>query len=193
MNKSRLEAFSDGMFAIIMTIMVLDLKIPTGGTIKDLLSVLPDFLCYLQSFLFVGVYWTNHHHLIHTVKKVTGPTIVTNLSLLFWLSLIPFVTGWVGQNDFAPQSVAVYAVLLLIPGFFWNILIYIIKKNNRWSEKMQYAMKRQAKKGYISVFIYALGIPMAFVNPYISESLFLLVSVMWFFPDMNVERAMEGE
>jgi uncharacterized membrane protein len=193
MDKSRLEAFSDGMFAIIMTIMVLDLKVPHGGTLNDLLPVVPDLVCYAQSFLFVGVYWTNHHHLLHTVKKVTGPTIVANLGLLFWLSLIPFVTGWVASCDFAPQAVAVYAVLLLIPGFFWNILIYIIKKNNTWSEKMQKAMKRQEKKGYISVIIYALGILMAFVNPYISEGLFLLVSVMWFFPDKNVERAMEAE
>lgn len=193
MNKSRLEAFSDGMFAIIMTIMVLDLKVPHGGSITDLLPVVPDLVCYAQSFLFVGVYWTNHHHLIHTVKKVTGPTIVANLGLLFWLSLIPFVTGWVAACDFAPQAVAVYAGLLLIPGFFWNILISIIKKNNPWSEKMQEAMKRQEKKGYASVIIYALGIPMAFVNPYISEALFLLVSIMWFFPDKNVEQAMEAE
>src|ERR1700743_3273294 len=111
MNKSRLEAFSDGMFAIIMTIMVLDLKIPHGGTIRDLLPVVPDLICYAQSFLFVGVYWTNHHHLIHTVKKVTGPIIVANLGLLFWLSLIPFVTGWVAACDFESQSVAVYALL----------------------------------------------------------------------------------
>jgi len=193
MNKNRLEAFSDGMFAIIMTIMILDLKSPQGGTIHDLLSVLPAFLCYTQSFLFTGVYWSNHHHLINTVKKVTGPTIVANLGLLFWLSLIPFVTGWVASCNFAPQAVAVYAVMLLIPGFFWNILISIIKKNNTWSEKMHTAMERQGKKGYVSIFIYALGIPMAFVNPFISEGLFLLVSVMWFFPDKNVERAMEAE
>src|ERR1700733_2660798 len=112
MNKNRLEAFSDGMFAIIMTIMVLDLKVPHGGTINDLMSVLPALLCYTQSFLFAGVYWSNHHHLISTVKKVTGPTIVANLGLLFWLSLIPFVTGWVASCNFAPQAVAVYAVAL---------------------------------------------------------------------------------
>src|SRR6185312_4864436 len=191
MNKNRLEAFSDGMFAIIMTIMVLDLKAPHGGTLNDLLPVAPALLCYIQSFLFVGVYWTNHHHLVHTVKKVTGPTIVANLGLLFWLSLLPFVTDWVASCDFRPQAVAVYALLLLIPGFFWNILISIIRKNNPWSEKLQKAMKRQEKKGYISIVIYALGILTAFVNPYISEGLFLLVSVMWFIPDKNVERALE--
>jgi uncharacterized membrane protein len=193
MNKSRLEAFSDGMFAIIMTIMVLDLKAPHGGTINDLLPVLPALFCYVQSFLFVGVYWSNHHHLIHTVKKVNGPTIVANLGLLFWLSLIPFVTSWVAECNFAPQAVAVYAALLVMPGFFWNILTFIIKKNNVWSERMQQAMKRQERKGYITLFIYILGIPMAFVNPFISEGLFLLVGVMWFIPDKNVERAMEGE
>jgi uncharacterized membrane protein len=193
MNKNRLEAFSDGMFAIIMTIMVLDLKVPHGGTINDLMSVLPALLCYTQSFLFAGVYWSNHHHLINTIKKVTGPTIVANLGLLFWLSLIPFVTGWVASCNFAPQAVAVYAVALLIPGFFWNLLNHIIKQNNHWSEKMHQAMKRQAKKGFISIFIYALAIPMAFVNAYISEGLFLLVSIMWFFPDKNVERAIEEE
>ncbi len=193
MNKSRLEAFSDGMFAIIMTIMVLDLKVPKGGTIKDLLPVLPTLLCYVQSFLFVGVYWINHHHLIHTVKKVTGTTIVANLGLLFWLSLIPFVTGWVGANDFAPQSVAVYAISLLLPSFAWNLLTSIIKKHNIWSEKMQQAMKGQERKGYISGCMYASGILTAFINPYISEGLFLLVSVMWFLPDKNIEKAMESE
>jgi uncharacterized membrane protein len=193
MNKSRLEAFSDGMFAIIMTIMVLDLKVPHGGTINDLVPVLPSLFCYMQSFLFAGVYWSNHHHLIHTVKKVTGPTIVANLGLLFWLSLIPFVTGWVAACDFAPQAVAVYAALLAMPGFFWTILSSIVKKNNVWSDKMQQAMKRQENKGYVSLFIYLSGIPMAFVNPYISEGLFLLVSIMWFIPDKNIERAMEGE
>lgn len=173
--------------------MILDLKAPHGGNISDLLSVLPAFLCYTQSFLFVGVYWSNHHHLVHTVKKVTGPTLVANLGLLFWLSLIPFVTGWVAGCDFAPQAVAVYAALLAMPGFFWNILTTIIKKNNVWSDKMQQAMKRQENKGYISLFFYLLGIPMAFVNPFISEGLFLLVSIMWFIPDKNIERAMEGD
>jgi uncharacterized membrane protein len=193
MNKNRLEAFSDGMFAIIMTIMILDLKAPQGGTIHDLLSVLPAFLCYTQSFLFTGVYWSNHHHLISTVKKVTGPTIVANLGLLFWLSLIPFVTGWVASCNFAPQAVAVYAVMLLIPGLFWNILRNIIKKNNTWSEKMDRAMKRMGIKGYISIAIYTSAIPLAFLNPYISEVMFLLVSIMWFMPDKNVERAIEAE
>lgn len=193
MNKSRLEAFSDGMFAIIMTIMILDLKAPQGGTIHDLLSVLPAFLCYTQSFLFTGVYWSNHHHLISTVKKVTGPTIVANLGLLFWLSLIPFVTGWVASCDFSPQAVALYAVMLLIPGLFWNILRNIIKKNNTWSEKMNKAMKRMGIKGYISIAIYTSAIPLAFLNPYISEVMFLFVSIMWFMPDKNVERAIEAE
>ncbi|HTA28702.1 MAG TPA: TMEM175 family protein [Bacteroidia bacterium] len=191
MNKNRLEAFSDGMFAIIMTIMILDLKAPHGGKINDLLSVLPAFLCYAQSFLFAGVYWSNHHHLIHTVKKVTGPTIVANLGLLFWLSLIPFVTSWVAECNFAPQAVALYALLLAMPGFFWTILMTIIKKNNPWSERMQEAMKRQEKKGYISLFLYLSGIPLAFVNPFITEALFLLVGIMWFIPDKNIERAME--
>jgi uncharacterized membrane protein len=193
MNKSRLEAFSDGMFAIIMTIMVLDLKIPHGGTIQDLVPSIPSLLCYTQSFLFAGVYWSNHHHLIHTVKKVTGPTIVANLGLLFWLSLMPFVTSWVAASNFAPQVVAVYAAVLAIPGFFWMMLNRIIRKNNPWSEKMHLAMKRQEKKGYVSMFIYLLGIPMAFVNPYISEGMFLLISVMWFIPDKNIEKAMEAE
>ncbi len=193
MNKSRLEAFSDGMFAIIMTIMILDLKAPHGGTIRDLLSVLPAFLCYTQSFLFVGVYWSNHHHLVHTVNKVNGPTIVANLGLLFSLSLIPFVTGWVAECNFAEQAVAVYAILLLIPGVFWILFMSIIKKNNVWSDRMQTAMNRQEKKGYASFFIYLSAIPLAFVNPYISEALFLLVSIMWFIPDKNVERAMESE
>jgi uncharacterized membrane protein len=193
MNKNRLEAFSDGMFAIIMTIMVLDLKAPHGGAIKDLTPVLPALFCYIQSFFFVGVYWSNHHHIIHTVKKVTGPMLVTNLILLFWLSLVPFVTGWVAECDFAPQAVATYAVLLLLPGFTWMILVSIIKENNPWSMQMQNAMRRLQNKGFISTVLYSVAIPLAFVNPYISEALFLLVSVMWFMPDKNVERAMAGK
>ncbi|HSY77313.1 MAG TPA: TMEM175 family protein, partial [Bacteroidia bacterium] len=122
MKKGRFEAFSDGMFAIIITIMVLDIKAPHGNTFKDLLTQLPTIFCYLQSFWFVANYWSNHHHLVHCVEKVTGSILVANLNLLFFLSLIPFVTGWVSESNFAPEPVIVYAIALLIPGFAWTIL-----------------------------------------------------------------------
>jgi uncharacterized membrane protein len=193
MKKGRFEAFSDGMFAIIITIMVLDIKAPHGNTFKDLLTQLPTIFCYLQSFWFVANYWSNHHHLVHCVEKVTGSILVANLNLLFFLSLIPFVTGWVSESNFAPEPVIVYAIALLIPGFAWTILQKIIEKHNPWTEKMKAAMKRQEMKVYISIILYAAAIPVAFFNTYISEALFLVVALVWVFPDKRIEEALGGE
>lgn len=191
MKKGRLEAFSDGMFAIIITIMVLEIKAPHGNSFKDLVEQWPVIFCYLQSFWFVANYWSNHHHLLHTVKKVTGSILVANLNLLFFLSLVPFVTGWVSETDFAKEPVIVYAIALLVPGFAWTILQKLIEKHNPWNEQMKRAMKRQEIKAYISVFLYAASIPVAMVNTYISEGLFLLVALVWVFPDRRIEQAME--
>ena len=193
MKKNRLEAFSDGMFAIIMTIMVLDIKAPHGISFKDLSSTLPTMLCYLQSFWFVGNYWSTHHHILHTVKRVTGTILVANLNLLFWLSLIPFVTGWVSESDFAPDPVIVYAIALLLPGFAWTILQKIIEKHNTWDDNMKVVMKRQETKAYISIALYVAAIPLAFVNTYISEVLFIAVAIIWIIPDKRIEMAMKKE
>jgi uncharacterized membrane protein len=194
MNKSRLEAFSDGMFAIIMTIMILDLKAPHGGTFKDLEIVLPAFFCYLQSFLFVGVYWNNHHHLLQTVKKVNGKLMLTNMAMLFLLSLIPFVTAWVAETDFASEAVVIYAISLLMPALTWMILQRVARKNSHWSPEVKGILDRQAKiKGTVSLIIYISGIPFAFINPYISEGAFLLVSIMWLIPNKKLEKVLGEE
>jgi uncharacterized membrane protein len=193
MNKSRLEAFSDGVMAIIITIMVLELKIPQGSSLKDLESILPSFFSYAQSFWFIGVYWNNHHHLLHTVKKVNGRIMVCNLLLLFFLSLVPFTTNWVSETKFAPVPVAVYAVVLVITALGWSILQITIERTSGWSEEVKKAMDRQGRKGKISTLLYASGILFAFVNPYISEGLFLLVAIMWLLPDKDIEKAFSGE
>jgi len=193
MNKNRLEAFSDGVMAIIITIMVLELKVPHGETLKDLSTVAPAFFAYVQSFWFVGVYWNNHHHLLHTVKKVNGTIMVLNMLLLFCLSLVPFATGWVGETSFAPMPVAIYAILLASCGFAWTILQNCIKKYNNWNEPITRAMHRQNMKGVVSTVMYLVGIPFAFINPFISEGLFVAVAIMWLWPDKNIEKAFENE
>ena len=193
MNKSRLEAFSDGVMAIIITIMVLELKMPHGDKLSDLVPILPVFFSYVQSFLFIGVYWNNHHHLLHTVKRVTGSMMVANLLLLFCLSLVPFATNWVGETIFAPVPVSVYAIVLISCGLAWTGLQRHIEKTNGWSEPIKKAMDRQSKKGWISILFYSSGIPLAFVNPYISEALFISVAIMWLWPDKNIEEAFNGE
>ncbi len=189
MNKNRLEAFSDGMLAIIITIMVLEIKMPHGHELKDLLLVLPAFFCYVQSFWFIGVYWNNHHHLLHTVKKVNGKIMVLNMLLLFFLSLVPIATNWVSETEFAPVPVAVYAVVLLTCGLGWTALQNFIEKESDWTPPIKKAMDRQTRKGWISVVLYGAGIPFAFYNPFISEALFVLVAVMWLLPDKNIEKA----
>jgi uncharacterized membrane protein len=193
MNKSRLEAFSDGVMAIIITIMVLELKVPHGETLKDLGTVAPAFFAYAQSFWFVGVYWNNHHHLLHTVKKVTGTVMVLNLLLLFCLSLVPFATAWVGETSFAPVPVSVYAVVLAVCGLAWTFLQNAIKSCNNWSENITKVMHRQNMKGLVSTVMYLFGIPFAFINPFISEALFVTVAVMWLWPDKNIEKAFDRE
>jgi len=193
MNKNRLEAFSDGVMAIIITIMVLELKVPHGETLSDLRTVAPAFFAYVQSFWFVGVYWNNHHHMLHTVKKVNGNIMVLNMLLLFCLSLVPFATAWVGETSFAPVPVAVYAVVLATSGVAWVILQNAIKNSNPWSEAISKAMHRQNIKGLISTIMYLSGIVFAFINPFISEGLFVTVAIMWLWPDKNIEKAFERE
>ncbi|HWB64978.1 MAG TPA: TMEM175 family protein [Chitinophagales bacterium] len=193
MNKSRLEAFSDGVMAIIITIMVLELKVPQGEKLQDLAPVAPAFFAYVQSFWFVGGYWNNHHHLLHTVKKVTGTLMVLNLLLLFCLSLVPFATAWVGETSFAPMPVAIYAIVLAVCGLVWTFLQNTIKSCNNWSDAIIKVMHRQNKKGLASTVMYLAGIPFAFINPFISEGLFIAVAIMWLWPDKNIERVFEQE
>ncbi len=193
MNKNRLEAFSDGMLAILITIMVLEMKVPHGHELKDLLEAGPVIFAYVQSFWFVGVYWNNHHHLLHTLKKVTGKIMLANMFLLFVLSFIPFVTAWVGESNFATGPVMLYGAVLTSCGFAWTILHVLIEKNSHWSEAIKKAMDRQALKGWLSVSLYSTGIPVALYNPYISEALYVIVAIMWLIPDPNIERAFGAE
>jgi uncharacterized membrane protein len=190
MNKNRLEAFSDGVLAIIITIMVLELKIPHGHTFEDLKPLLPVFLSYVLSFVYVGIYWGNHHHLLHVLKKVSSGIIWSNLNLLFWLSLIPFATAWMGENNFSGESVAVYAVLLNICGASYYILQQVIVRCCTLTPKMQIAMQKQSKKGIASLVCYTIAIVFSFFLPIISDVLFVAVAIMWIIPDKNIEQAL---
>lgn len=191
MNKARLEAFSDGVIAIIITIMVLELKIPHGSAWSDLAPLLPVFISYVMSFVFVGIYWGNHHHLLHTAKHVNGKVIWSNMSLLFFLSLIPFTTGWMGENHFDNLPVAIYAVNLLGCAITYFILQEVIIADSTLSHKVVEALEKQKKKGMVSLFMYIAAIPCAFFYPVISAIMFALVSIMWIIPDKNIEKALK--
>jgi uncharacterized membrane protein len=193
MNKGRLEAFSDGVIAIIITIMVLEIKTPHSAEWKDLLQLYPVVLSYIISFIYVGIYWGNHHHLLHTVKKVTAGIIWANMHLLFWLSLIPFATAWMGENHFAPHTIILYAVLLMLCGASFTILQQAIQKSNPYEPAMILVLNRQRRKALISVAMYILAIPLSFVSAAISGFLFVLVAVIWLIPDPNIARVLEEE
>ena len=155
--------------------------------------MLPVFFSYVQSFWIIGVYWNNHHHLLHTLKKVSGKVMLANMFLLFMLSFVPFATGWVGESDFATIPVAIYAVVLLLCGFSFTILQLIIKNTSDWNPAIKKAMDSQNVKGITSVALYTTAIPIAFVNPLISEGLFVFVAIMWLIPDKNIEKAFSQE
>ena len=193
MDKTRLEAFSDGVLAIIITIMILEIRIPHSADWAELLHIVPVLLSYFLSFLFIGIYWANHHHLLHSVKQVTVGIIWANFNLLFWLSLIPIATGWMGENHFAENTVVVYSVLLLLSGIAFYILQGRIERNSHDIEALKEALSMQNRKGIVSMMIYAASIPLAFINPMISGILFFLVAVMWIIPDRNIEKALKGE
>jgi uncharacterized membrane protein len=193
MQKNRLEAFSDGVIAIIITIMVLDLKIPTHGVgWVDLKSVLPVFLCYVLSYVYVGIYWNNHHHMLHATKEVSGGVLWANLHLLFWLSLFPFTTGWVGEswleeNKLSPVPTAVYGIVLLMAAIaYYTLQCTIIRKEGRHA--MLAAAIGADWKGKLSPVLYFAAIPLAFVSPRISISIFILTALMWLVPDRRIER-----
>ena len=187
MEKNRLEAFSDGVIAIIITIMVLELKVPHGDRLADLKELLPVFLSYVLSFIYVGIYWNNHHHLFHSTTHVTGGILWANLHLLFWLSLFPFTTAWAGENHLAPTPVAVYAFVLLMAGTAYYILERAIIRQQGRHSLLALAVGAGWKEKF-SPACYLAAIPLAFVSPWISTGLFILVALLWLVPDRRIER-----
>ena len=187
MNKGRLEAFSDGVLAVIITIMVLEMKSPKGTSLEALRPVLPVLLTYLLSFVYLGIYWNNHHHLLHATQRVNGAALWSNLHLLFWLSLVPFSTAWMGDNHFAPWPVAAYGIVLLMAGVAYYILAQVLIKVHGQGSALQESIGRDTK-GRISIAIYAVAIAVAFAQPVVAEALYALVAVMWFLPDRRIER-----
>ena len=189
MGKNRLEAFSDGVFAIIITIMVLELKVPHGAEFAALRELWPVFLSYALSFIFLGIYWNNHHHMLHAVAHVTGRNLWANLHLLFWLSLIPFVTGWMGENHFAAAPVALYGVILLCAACAYYLLQRSFIKSGGPDCRLARAIGRDWK-GKLSPVIYATAIALAFVQPLLACALYIAVAVIWLVPDSRIERAL---
>ena len=186
MTKGRLEAFSDGVIAVIITIMVLELKVPHGVDIGALAPLAPVFLSYLLSYVFVGIYWNNHHHLMHAAQRINGSILWANLHLLFWLSLVPFVTGWMSENHFAPLTVALYGLVLLLAGLAFVLLTQcLVTIHGRESEIA--GRLRGDRKGKMSVVVYAIAIPLAFVQPWVAFALYALVAAAWFVPDSRIE------
>jgi uncharacterized membrane protein len=189
MGKGRLEAFSDGVLAIIITIMVLELKVPHGDDLSALGPLIPVFISYVLSFVYLGIYWNNHHHMLHAVSKVNGAILWANLHLLFWLSLVPFVTGWMGENHFAAWPVALYGTILLMAGVAYNILCRALINFHGRDSALAKAVGKDFK-GRISVLIYAIAIAISFVNRWFAFGLYIVVAVLWFIPDRRIERTL---
>jgi uncharacterized membrane protein len=189
MGKGRLEAFSDGVIAIIITIMVLELKVPHGEDWAALRPLIPIFLSYVLSFIYIGIYWNNHHHLLQATRHINGPILWANLHLLFWLSLIPFVTGWMGENHFAALPVALYGVVLLLSACAYFILSRALIAHHGKDSALAIAVGRDFK-GKVSVVIYAAAIVLAFVNPWVASALYVLVAAMWLIPDRRIEKTL---
>ena len=191
MGKERLVAFTDGVVAIIITIMVLELKLPQGTTLHDLLPILPVFLSYLLSFVFVAIYWNNHHHLLQLAHRVTGPILWANMHLLFWLSLTPYAMRWIGENHLAGLPVALYGGQLLMNAIAYTILTICLIRSEGSDSDLARAVGRDIK-GKISLAIYAVGAAAAFFQPYVGIACYALVAVIWFLPDPRVERVVKG-
>ncbi len=187
MSKGRLEAFSDGVIAIIITIMVLELRVPEGGDWQALVPLIPVFLSYVLSFVFVGIYWNNHHHLFQAVKQVNGAVLWANLHLLFWLSLVPFVTAWMGENEFAAWPVALYGIVLFAAGFAYYLLTNALVAHHGQDSELAQILSQNAKER-ASILLYALAIPLAFVSSWISGGLYVLVAIIWLIPDRRIEK-----
>jgi TMEM175 potassium channel family protein len=189
MGKNRLEAFSDGVIAIIITIMVLELKVPHGEGIETLVPLIPVFLSYVLSYVYLGIYWNNHHHMLHVIHKVTGPVLWANLHLLFWLSLIPFVTGWVGENHFAAVPTALYGFVFLMAAIAYWILQQLLIASQGPDSLLKKAVGGDWK-GKLSPVLYAVAIPLAFWRPWVSLSLYVVVALIWLIPDRRIEKVL---
>jgi uncharacterized membrane protein len=187
MKKDRLQAFSDGMFAIIITIMVLELHVPIGDHIRDLAPLTPVFISYILSYINVGIYWNNHHHMLYAAEKINGSVLWANLNLLFWLSLMPFTTAWMGANHFAKWPVFLYGVVLLMCGLAYWLLSAMLIKACGADSQIALALGKD-RKGKSSVLIYAVAVGMAFLNPWLAFGLYVLVEVIWFIPDQRIEK-----
>lgn len=187
MNKGRIEAFSDGVIAIIITIMVLELKIPHGQDWEVLRPLIPVFASYVLSFVYIGIYWSNHHHLFQAVQKVNGATLWANLHLLFWLSLIPFFTGWMGENEFPAPAVMLYGVTLFSASVAYQILAKTLIRHHGKESKLASAIGKDWK-GVVSTGIYALSIPCAYWNVRISYAAYIAVAILWIVPDRRIEK-----
>jgi uncharacterized membrane protein len=191
MGKGRLEAFSDGVIAIIITIMVLELKVPHEADLAALRSLIPIFLSYVLSFIYIGIYWNNHHHLLQAVRQVNGSILWANLHLLFWLSLVPFGTAWMGENNFATLPVALYGVILLSAAIAYFILTLVLVAYHGKDSTLAIAMGRDFK-GKLSLAIYAVAISLAFVQSWLACGLYILVAVIWLIPDRRIERTLNS-
>lgn len=189
MPKNRLEAFSDGVLAIVITIMVLELKVPHGDSMEALRPLLPVLLSYVLSFIYVGIYWNNHHHMLHATHHVSGGVLWANLHLLFWLSLLPFASGWMGENHFAALPTAVYGVVLLMAALAYWLLAHVIVA----ADGPQSALKRaigKDRKGTLSVLLYAIAIPLSFVLEALAQAIYVGVALVWLVPDRRIERTL---
>jgi uncharacterized membrane protein len=192
MNKSRLEAFSDGVIAIIITIMVLELKAPRGSDLASLIPLMPIFMSYILSFIYLGIYWNNHHHMMSTVKQVSGSILWANLHLLFWLSLVPFTTAWMGQNHFAPDTLALYGVILLMASMAYYILQSQILVKHGKNSQLAKAIGKDLK-GKISPILYLIAIISTLFSDWIAGFLYIVVALMWLVPDKRIERTINSE
>ena len=192
MGKNRMEAFSDGVLAIIITIMVLELKVPHGEELSSLAPLLPVLFSYVLSFIYIGIYWNNHHHLLHATRHVGGGILWANLHLLFWLSLLPFVTGWMGENHFSALPTAFYGGVLLMASIAYWLLVRTISANDGSDSLVARAIGRDTK-GMASTLLYLAAIPLAFVRPPIAQGIFILVAILWLIPDRRIEKIMAGQ
>lgn len=191
MKKGRLEAFSDGVLAIVITIMVLEIKVPHGHELADLQPLIPVFLSYVLSFIYLGIYWNNHHHLLHTAEHVSGSILWANLHLLFWLSLVPFVTGWIGENHFSAIPMALYGFILLMAALAYFLLQTQIIKSHGKESILAKAIGNDLK-GKMSPVLYVAGIASCWISPWIAGFLYIFVAIMWLIPDTRIEKVVKG-
>jgi uncharacterized membrane protein len=192
MEKNRLETFSDGVIAIIITIMVLEMKVPHGDDPAALHPLFPVFVSYVLSFIYVGIYWNNHHHLLHAVQKISGPILWANLHLLFWLSLLPFVTGWMGENHFSTWPVALYGIVLLMAAIAYSILEFALIRIQGKDSQLARAVGADFK-GKASLVIYASAIPLSFLSRWLAFGLYVAAAIMWIIPDRRIEKKLNQD